>query len=119
MNFVPGRVENGTHGCAVRLGDVARLALPPVRCQHAGKAVTVGLRPEHFHGPYDHESVLRGTARVVEPLGADTLVVFDVAGCELQARLPPRTVRRAGDPVSVAIAPEHIHLFDPVTGRRL
>ena len=51
--------------------------------------------------------------------GGDTLVVFDVAGCELQARLPPRLVRRAGDPVKVTIAPEAIHLFDPATGRRL
>jgi hypothetical protein len=28
-------------------------------------------------------------------------------------------VRRAGDPVSVTIAPEAIHLFDPATARRL
>jgi multiple sugar transport system ATP-binding protein len=55
----------------------------------------------------------------VEPLGSDTLVVFDVAGCELQARLPPRVVRSAGDPVRVAIAPESIHLFDAATERRL
>jgi ABC-type sugar transport system ATPase subunit len=46
-------------------------------------------------------------------------VDLEVAGCELQARLPPRVVRRAGDPVRVAIAPESIHLFDPVTERHL
>jgi ABC-type sugar transport system ATPase subunit len=62
---------------------------------------------------------LLGTARIVEPLGSDTLVVFDLAGCELQARLPPRVVRRAGDAVRVEIAPDAIHLFDPATGHRL
>ena len=41
------------------------------------------------------------------------------AGNEVQARLPPRMVRRAGDDVRVTIAPENIHLFDPVSGRRL
>ena len=55
----------------------------------------------------------------MEPLGSDTLVVFDVAGCELQARLPPRVVRHAGETVRVAVAPESIHLFDPATERRL
>ncbi|MEJ7669107.1 MAG: sn-glycerol-3-phosphate ABC transporter ATP-binding protein UgpC [Casimicrobiaceae bacterium] len=121
MNFVPGRVENSAQGCAVILANGARLALPAARFEvHAEKPVTVGLRPEHLHWAYDDgATALIGAARVVEPLGSDTLVVFDVAGCELQARLPPRVVRRAGDAVRVAIAPEAIHLFDAATERRL
>ena len=121
MNLVPGRVENSAQGSAVILGNGARLALPPARYDaHDGEAVTIGLRPEHLHLAVDDAAtMLVGAARVVEPLGSDTLVVFDVAGCELQARLPPRVVRRAGDTVRVAIAPESIHLFDPVTERRL
>jgi multiple sugar transport system ATP-binding protein len=84
-----------------------------------GQPVTIGLRPEQLHWAPGGDAMLEGTARVVEPLGSDTLVVFDVAGCELQARLPPRVVRRAGDPVRVAIAPDAIHLFDATTERRL
>ena len=86
---------------------------------HADMPVTVGLRPEHLQWSHGGTPALAGTARVVEPLGSDTLVVFDAAGCELQARLPPRTVRNAGDSVTVTIGPEVIHLFDPATGRRL
>jgi len=120
MNFVSGRVQHGAQGSFVVIGNGARLALPPSRFDaHAEMPVTVGLRPEHLHWSHDGMPPLAGTARVVEPLGSDTLVVFDVAGCELQARLPPRLVRRAGDPVRVTIAPEAIHLFDPATGRRL
>jgi ABC-type sugar transport system ATPase subunit len=121
MNLVPGRIERSGQGCAVILGNDARLALPPGRYDaHVGNAVTVGLRPEHLHWAAGNAAtMLVGAARVVEPLGSDTLVVFDGAGCELQARLPPRVVRRAGDPVRVAIAPESIHLFDPATERRL
>ena len=122
MNLLPGRIEKGNAPGAVGavvLGTGSRLALPDGRHDaHAGRPVTVGLRPEHLTwapGAAD----LEGPARIVEPLGSDTLVVFDVAGCELQARLPPRLVRRAGDPVRVAIAPESIHLFDAATQRRL
>jgi multiple sugar transport system ATP-binding protein len=85
--------------------------------------VTVGLRPEHLLWATEPgAAALEGSARVVEPLGSDTLVVFDVAGCtscEMQARLPPRVVRRVGDPVRVGVMPESIHLFDPATGLRL
>jgi ABC-type sugar transport system ATPase subunit len=120
MNFVSGRVEKDGRGCDVILVNGARLALPASRFDaHGGQTVTVGLRPEHLQWAHDAEPALVGAARVIEPLGADTLVVFDVGESELQARLPPRTVRRAGDPVRVSIAPEAIHLFDPVTGRRL
>jgi ABC-type sugar transport system ATPase subunit len=121
MNLVQGRIENDARGSAVVLGNGARLALPASRYDaHAGKAVTIGLRPEHLHWAADDDpNALVGVARVVEPLGSDTLVVFGVAGCELQARLPPRVVRRAGDPVRVTVAPESIHVFDPVTERRL
>ena len=121
MNLVPGRVEKTGADCSVLVGSNVRLMLPTGRFDaSAGQAVTVGLRPEHFFwAPDAQNNRLEGLARIVEPLGSDTLVVFDVAGCELQARLPPRSVRRAADPVRVTVAPASIHLFDPATQRRL
>src|SRR5689334_11894876 len=120
MNLLPGHLRCEGSGCTVELGHAARLsALPPRSALNADLPVMVGVRPEHLHWAQGDDTALCGTARVVEPLGSDTLVVFDVAGRELQARLPPRLVRRAGDPVRVAAAPEAIHLFDPESGRRL
>ncbi len=121
MNLVPGRIERTGPDCSVLVGGSARLLLPVGRFDaHAGRDVTVGLRPEHLHwAPDAPTNRLEGLARIVEPLGSDTLVVFDMAGCELQARLPPRSVRRAADPVRVAVAPASIHLFDPASQRRL
>jgi ABC-type sugar transport system ATPase subunit len=49
---------------------------------------------------------------VVEPLGSDTLVSLTLGGHRLQARLPPRKVRRVGDVVRLAVAPECVHLFN-------
>jgi multiple sugar transport system ATP-binding protein len=120
MNLVAGHLRHAASAFIVDLGNGARLPVPAVR--HAPTAdmpVIVGVRPEHLHWADDSDAMLTGTARVVEPLGSDTLVVFEVAGREIQARLPPRVVRRAGDPVRVAAMQETIHLFDPQTGRRL
>ena len=121
MNLVPGRIEADGPGCSLVIGQGARLPLPagPLSGM-AGRKVTAGLRPEHLHWQ-DAPGVaaLGGMAQVVEPLGADTLVVFDAGGCELQARLPPRMVRRPGDRVQVGLAPHAIHLFDPETQRRI
>ena len=120
MNFLPGRLRCAASGCSVELGSDTRLsALPPRSATNMDQPVVAGVRPEHLHWAGDEDAALRGTARVVEPLGSDTLVIFDVGGRELQARLPPRLVRRAGDPVRVTAAPETIHLFDPESGRRL
>ncbi len=121
MNLIPGRIETNGTSCHLALGADARLELPQqLFAGMAGRTVTAGLRPEHLQWQDQPDpGVLVGRARVVEPLGSDTLVVFDVAGCELQARLPPRVVRRAGDVVRVRIAPQAIHLFDPDTQRRL
>jgi ABC-type sugar transport system ATPase subunit len=120
MNLIPGRVDATRGPPAVVFGTGARLALPGgTGDAHADQPVTVGLRPEQLHWAGGGDAMLEGKARVVEPLGSDTLVVFDVGGCELQARLPPRLVRNPGDPVRVTIAPDAIHLFDSSTERRL
>jgi len=120
MNLVPGRIDAAGTSLSAVFGDGARLSIPATgHSAQTGQPVTIGLRPEQLHWAPGGDAMLEGTARVVEPLGSDTLVVFDVAGCELQARLPPRVVRHAGDPVRVTIAPEAIHLFDRATERRL
>ncbi len=123
MNLVGGHVAKTGTDCAVVLSGGTRLELPAGRYEaHAGKAATVGLRPEHLQWVGERPAainLLEGVARIVEPLGSDTLVVFDLAGCELQARVPPRAVRRAGDAVRVSVTPHSIHLFDPATQLRL
>ena len=119
MNLFEGHLRQAASGWTVDVGNDTRLPLPAVRRARGDMAVVVGVRPEHLQWSSPDAAALRGVARVVEPLGSDTLVVFDAAGRELQARLPPRLVRHAGDPVHVSVAPESIHLFDPQSGGRL
>ena len=107
MNLLEGHVEAGR---AV-LPDGT--ALPVGRTAPEGKA-TIGIRPERLIWlPPGHPApaAIAGPAAVVEPLGSETLVTLDIAGAELHARVPARSVRRTGEQVRLALEPEDIHLF--------
>jgi ABC-type sugar transport system ATPase subunit len=114
MNLFPARIVRAHTRAAVELPAGIILPLPSDVPETAGaEALTAGVRPEHFVWA---EAGLRATieapAVVVEPLGSDTLVSLTLGGHRLQARLPPRKVRRAGDVVRLAVASECVHLFN-------
>ena len=115
MNLLPARLEAGR----LTLADGTAL---PCAGNDAGE-VWCGVRPEDFRWvPPDatpHGACLSGGALTVEPLGADTLVTIRAAAAELVCRLPPKSVRRAGESVTLALDPERLHLFDRASGRRL
>jgi ABC-type sugar transport system ATPase subunit len=117
MNLLPGAIEAG----AAVLPGGARLTLAVPRADRPG--VLVGLRPEALAwlapGQASAAGVVSGTASVVEPLGAETLVTIELAGHALHARVPPRSVRHAGESVCLAVAPEALHVFDAASGARL
>jgi ABC-type sugar transport system ATPase subunit len=123
MNLLPARLGRGQ----VTLEDGCVL---PVAPENAGAAaregaheVLCGVRPEELGwvppGASTDGACLRGTALTVEPLGADTLVTLLVAGTEIACRLPPRSVRRSGEALTLALDPARLHLFDRASGRRL
>lgn len=112
MNFLPVNVDGG----AIRLPGGGVLTRSGVR---QGTA-ELGVRPERIRlAGQDAEAHLRGTVSVLEPLGADTLVMVACAGHKVTARLPGDCPLRLSDPVLLALEPESIILFDPQTGSRL
>ena len=74
----------------------------------AGGEVALGIRPEDIEdaefapgaGP---DELLDVTVDLAEPLGAETIVHFDVTGVPFTARLSPRTSVRTGRPVKLAV----------------
>jgi sn-glycerol 3-phosphate transport system ATP-binding protein len=116
MNFLPGRVADGH----VMLDGGAALPLPPGSLVAPGRAVTVGLRPEHFAVEGAAVS-LNLAVDLVEMLGADTIIHGKVegAGPSVLARLPGTARVAAGHRVPLTIAPEQIHLFDAASGKRV
>ena len=112
MNLLPARLEN----LRVILEDGTVLPHP----LDAATDILCGIRPESLifsktpTGP-----CLHGTALTVEPLGADTLVTFLLHETEIAARLPPRSIRQAGERLTLMVDPAGLHLFDRATGRRM
>ncbi len=117
MNMVPARIAADALG--VELDGVMLPASFP--SGHAGREVTLGLRPEHVALAQGQTDAFPFAVDFVEALGADTLVHGHVGNSRLQltVRLPGSTRVTAGDALSLTAPPESLHLFDAATGARL
>ncbi|MBN8988891.1 MAG: sn-glycerol-3-phosphate ABC transporter ATP-binding protein UgpC [Rhizobiales bacterium] len=118
MNFFPvewrdDRVVLSQIGAAVPLDDASSR-----RLQKAGNGV-LGIRPEHFGVVTDPADGIAVNVKLVEPLGSDTLIHFDLAGVSAIARVDPELRPRLGDRLSVRPQPGKIHLFDGNSGEVL
>ena len=104
MNFLP----------AERLGDGQwQVAGRSFAGPAAGKSrIDFAIRPEDM---VLAEEGLAATVRVVEPLGAHTLVTADVNGHMLRAVLDSNLSPAPGDTLTLAPQPDRIRWFDPET----
>ena len=74
----------------------------------------MGLRPENVQLRAAGQGAIAGRVDLVEALGAETLVyVSTPEGATLVARLSERTALVAGKSVTLDVATEHAHWFDP------
>ena len=120
MNFLSGRLEERDGALALRYGDSV-LALPDTDAgarPFIGREVVAGIRPETFSTHSDGPS-LTGTVDVVEPTGPDTMVVLNVAGQMITARLGSRDRPVLGSPMTLAVDTSALNLFDPESGNRI
>ena len=101
MNVLPVRTEGGDFA----VDAAGRLLL--------------GVRPQHLvTGPLEGGALtLTGRVTVVEPLGPETLVHFDVGGRTAIGSAPGHAIPEVGSPITVHAAREHLHLFDAGTER--
>lgn len=113
MNLVPGEVVH-EGGRPVFRAPSMSIALPDrMKAAPVGKA-TLGIRPEHVSIRRDGGD-MEQIVRLVEPLGKDTLIYFEVGGerpfvCIAEG-LALATMN-TGEKVKLSLAPEHIFLFD-------
>ena len=120
MNFLPATIRDGM----VQVDDGGRLTHAGGGLSSAdGRAVTLGVRPEHLiAGNGDGaQHVADLEVDLIEALGADKLIYGHFGGlpnsCTL--RVASKLAVRTGETIPVATLPEHLHIFDPDTGRRL
>jgi multiple sugar transport system ATP-binding protein len=125
MNLVPAEIVPADNGLAVRIDGGTVWSVPSdrleryARCQ--GRPVIFGLRPESFawRPEASDSGRLDAVALVIEPLGSDTLVFFNLADTEMAARLPPDCACAPGQPFSIYPDLKRMHLFDAATGSAL
>jgi ABC-type sugar transport system ATPase subunit len=122
MNTLSGTVVSATHGADVIVpGGVVplRAALADAVRQRHTTAITVGVRPEHLS--LSDDGPVEATVTLIESLGHERHVVCSVADGTLVI------VRRdsddpeppVGSVVRLTATPEHVHLFDSETARRV
>jgi multiple sugar transport system ATP-binding protein len=120
------------------------LAARPALSSYRGQRLVAGIRPEDLSEAKEgaSERILHTEVDLVEALGSELLVHFridarrvvpegtvsatgedELGGLSLgadtaegTARLDPRAVLKAGDPLTLAVDTEHLQLFDEETG---
>ena len=120
MNFVSATISADGRRAEFPGGDSLALHDGEIAA-HAGRPVTIGMRPEHFHIAEDGEAATPHAVEVVEHLGADTLVHgrFGGTGVELTVRLRGIRDIAPGEILPLTIPPQDIHVFDAEDGRRI
>ena len=122
MNFIKGELglRDGQANFIGREG----LTLPFPRALDGeafwdGQPLTLGIRPEHVVGEGSGQLALDMAVRAVEPLGAHTLLVGEVAGAPFTAQVDAYTKIQPEQRVSIALDRQRLHWFDSVTEKAL
>jgi multiple sugar transport system ATP-binding protein len=110
MNVFEGVLRNGK---VEALG--ARWPVSGARAAE-GQRVKYGIRPEHIHFG---NSDIPAEVVVVEPMGAETELLVKAQDQTLTVMTHGRSGAGPGERVFLAPQPQHAHLFDASSGRRL
>jgi len=118
MNFIAGQARRREDGALVlACGDAHEFPLPPDCGLAPGRAVTLGVRPEHLG------LATRGEVRlqvdIVEPTGDETNLYGKVGDELVCVRLHQRLAIGPGQVVALAWPLDRLHLFDTASGRRI
>ena len=130
MNTMPARLVAEDGGPVVVIGagrpDEVRLRLQGYDAAAAfvGREVVLGIRPEciaegsrGFSGASGAPIVVNAPVEMVEPTGAETIVLLRLGGEPVLARITPDIRPAPGELAAFALDTRRICLFDPATER--
>ena len=126
MNTLPARLESASGGAVVVVGEgdqAIRLPAPStVGSQWLGREVVLGIRPEciaetgrQFGDRGSPGLTISAPVEMIEPTGAETIVVIRLGGERALARVAPDMQLASGQRASFAIDVRKLCLFDPAT----
>ncbi|HSI66338.1 MAG TPA: sn-glycerol-3-phosphate ABC transporter ATP-binding protein UgpC [Planococcus sp. (in: firmicutes)] len=125
MNFFEGRAEKGAFVTGDKSLEIPAEVWKMLEKQgFDGKAVTLGIRPEHIHVNNEDLSGLptsefEATITVAELTGAETIIHAVYADHEFIGRVDADTVIEPGHTATLAFDMSRVHFFNPETGARL
>ena len=122
MNIVRGRLvaEGGVPGLHLADGLVLPLRGLEIDSGWLGRELDIGLRPEHLlRCAADDTPHFGAQLDVIEPVGSEAFAYLRYGPHALVARFAPEDLPDPGMTVPLRVAPGHVHVFDPVDGRRL
>ena len=112
MNILGGKLVGGRFVAA----DGTAIELPYAPAGEDGRAVSLGVRPEHF--VLDAEGI-DAEIITVEPTGSETQVAMRFAGHEVVGVFRERITGLPGEKLRVKPDHDRIHLFDSQSGQRI
>jgi multiple sugar transport system ATP-binding protein len=118
MNFLPAKIEGGKLDAGA-----FKIAVPDGHpaAKMAGKAVTVGIRPEDIYDakvtkvPVTEDNTFEAKVDVLEKLGAEDTAYLVAGSLHMIASLDPATRIEAGVTAKFAVDLDRIHIFDDAT----
>ena len=124
MNFIPVTLRRyGTgFGVALQSGDTSHTVLLPANPSlqaYADREVTMGIRPEALALAAPGVGHLPCKVDLVEPTGPDTLLLVQINGAKVCARVAPKDGCAPGELAALTFDSDKAVLFDPQTGRRI
>ena len=122
MNFVKGKLEADKIHIGEQSLTVPESKLAYLREQgYEGTDVIVGIRPEDIYdnGSFNGTSVVNVKIDVVELLGAEKMLYFELAGQTTVARVEPHLTVASGQQIELCIDMEKVHFFDAATELRI
>jgi ABC-type sugar transport system ATPase subunit len=84
-----------------------------------GRELLLGIRPEDLRVHPPSGEGLDAELSLLEPLGGETILYFEVGSERVRVLSPPRTRRETGERVSLTFDLEHLHLFSRKTEERI
>jgi len=119
MNLIEGVVDGEGDQPAARLKDGTAIRIAASRNVKRGQSVTIGLRPEHIGSTVGGDISLSGRTLLVEPTGAQTHVVFELAGDQVTAVVDGEQLVKVNTPFAATVHHERVHVFDRASGLAL
>lgn len=125
MNFFDGRIDKGRYVMGDKMLDIPPQIVEMLKNEgYEGKAITLGIRPEHIHvNNVDLSNIptseFEAVITVSELTGAETILHAVYAEQEFIARVEATTTIEPGHTATLAFDMAHVHFFDDETGNRI